>query len=581
MNKKLFLLILIPSLLIVGGYLFIRYTLGVTIARDGEKIATVKETDSASTKKSLSLNLRPLIIERLQQLVAKTSNNIYALSIGDMKADVLASTASFQNVVLKPDKKRADSLNELRIAPAEIFAFSFPKFEVEGINFDDILTEKTMDYKLVKLTNPVFEIYRNKNDTKEIKEDFTQRFLKEMKKLSVQNLIVEGGRIIIHNKGRSNVLKDVTINMKDILVDSATRNDRSRFLFAKKASLSFKDYKAEMSKGQYNLAIDKVNVEVPEQKLTLANLSFNSPLNKKEFSSRQKFSKEYFQFSFPSVTLNGVDWWKLVNEDEVVAKEITINSGKLLIYLDRSLPPRSKMGNFPVDLLMKLAMKINIDRLKTNDLDFAYEEYNPLSQQSGTIHVNNISMNIANVSNRTGKGLSPVTVNGNGLLMGKIPVKADFTFNRENYKSGGFTARISSDKDFDGTMINSFAMPMGMVKIEKGELQKLDANIQGDQLQASGDITVLYKDLKLFPLEKDKGEKELDKKGVTSLVANAFVLKKDNPKEGEEIRKVQAAFKRIPEGGFFMLVWKTIMTGTLKTIGAPTRIANKTVSNSK
>jgi hypothetical protein len=56
--------------------------------------------------------------------------------------------------------------------------------------------------------------------------------------------------------------------MKDILVDSATRNDRSRFLFAKKASLSFKDYKAEMGKGQYNLAIAKVNVEVPEQKLT-------------------------------------------------------------------------------------------------------------------------------------------------------------------------------------------------------------------------------------------------------------------------------------------------------------------------
>jgi hypothetical protein len=48
-----------------------------------------------------------------------------------------------------------------------------------------------MDYKLVKLTNPVFEIYRNTNDTKEIKEDFTQRFLKEMKKLSVQNLIVD------------------------------------------------------------------------------------------------------------------------------------------------------------------------------------------------------------------------------------------------------------------------------------------------------------------------------------------------------------------------------------------------------
>jgi hypothetical protein len=47
--------------------------------------------------------------------------------------------------------------------------------------------------------------------------------------------------------------------------------------------------------------------------------------------------------------------------------------------------------------------------------------------------------------------MSPVTVNGNGMLMGKIPVKADFTFNRENYQSGRFTARINSDKYFDGT----------------------------------------------------------------------------------------------------------------------------------
>jgi len=81
-------------------------------------------------------------------------------------------------------------------------------------------------------------------------------------------------------------------------------------------------------------------------------------------------------------------------------------------------------------------------------------------------------------------------------------------------------------------------------------------------------------------LEKDRGEKELDKKGVTTLFANMFVLKKDNPKKGEELQKEQATFKRIPEGGFFMLVWKTILTGALKTVGAPPKIANKTVNAS-
>ena len=238
------------------------------------------------------------------------------------------------------------------------------------------------------------------------------------------------------------------------------------------------------------------------------------------------------------------------------------------------------MGNFPVQLLMKLPIKINIGRLKVNNLDLAYEEYNPISKQSGTINMDNVNMDIANVSNLKERAPKPVTVNGTAMFMGKIPIKADFIFSRANYKSGAFTARITSDKDFDGSLVNSFAMPLGLVKIDKGELQKIEASLKGDHLQASGDVTLAYNDLKLLLLEKDKGEKKLDKKGVTTLFANLFVLKKDNPKKGEELQKEQAEFKRIPEGGFFMLVWKTILTGVLKTVGAPPNIANKSVNSS-
>ena len=584
MNKKLFLLILIPALIIIGVYVFIRYSLKTTVHR-GDNISMGKnQTDSASAKQSSALDLRPLFIERLKQLVAKTSDNVYDLSVGELKIDILASTASFENVVLKPDKKRADSLNRLGLAPAETFSFSFENLQVEGINFDDAITSKTMNYKLVKLTNPVFEIYRKPTDAreaKEIKEDFTQRFLKEMQKLSVQNLMITGGKVIIHNKGKSTVLKDVSINMQDILIDSATRIDPSRFLFAKKASLGFKDYKVETGNGKYTVAIDKVNVEAPGQTLTLVNFSLSSPLGKKEFSGRQTFAKEYYQVAFPSLIMKGVNWWSLLNEEEVVAKEINIPGGKVSIYLDRSKPPASRMGNFPAQLLMKLPLKISVDRLKANDLDFSYEEFNPISQQSGTILLNDVSMNIANVSNMNIKGAKPVTVNGKAMLMGKVPINAAFVFSLQKYQAGDFTAQISAKKAFDGTLINSFLMPMGMLKIERGNLQKLEANIRGNELNASGDVTILYQDLKINLLRKDNGDKDLDKKGVTSFLANTFLLKKDNPKAGNAVRTTQAEFKRIPEGGFFTLVWKTIMTGALKTIGAPAKIANKTVSGVK
>ena len=166
-------------------------------------------------------------------------------------------------------------------------------------------------------------------------------------------------------------------------------------------------------------------------------------------------------------------------------------------------------------------------------------------------------------------------VTGSALLMHKVPVQAKFRFDMDNYQEGNFTASISSGLAFDGSLLNSFAMPLGLMKLEKGELQKLQATMQGNELGASGETLILYKDLKLSLLEKDKDKPGLNKKHVTSLLANTLVVKDDNPKKGKAPRREKAQFKRDPEGGFMMLVWKTILECVLNTIGAPQKIAYK------
>jgi hypothetical protein len=342
----------VPALILIGAYAFVRYSVKAAVSQDEEKFSTnIKKADSSAAKQTSTLDLRPVFIERLHQIVARTSNKIYDLSIDSMNLYDLASTAVFYNVVLKPDKERAELLEKNGESPEGIYSIKLKKLEVHGVNADDALTQKTMDYKLVRMVNPVFEIFQN-GQTKTSKEDFTQRFLKEMKSLSVKNLVIEGGKVIIHNKGRQKVLNDLSVNMKDILVDSTTRADKKRFLFAKTANLSFRNYKTLPDKDEYSLAIDKVNIEATSQKLILTGLSFQSALDKKEFSRRQKSAKEYFRFSVPSVTLSGVDWWRIINEEEITAEELTINNGKLFVYLDRSLTPKSRVGSFPVQLLL-------------------------------------------------------------------------------------------------------------------------------------------------------------------------------------------------------------------------------------
>jgi len=584
MKKGLFFIFLIACVLIIGGYLFIRFSLQSSVNKDAKSLSTEKTGSDTSKVSNSPLDLRPLFIARMQQLIKNSSNGLYDLSVGDMEIDILQSTVELKDVTLTPADTAMAFLVKSNLAPDDVFKASFKTVRIEGINLDEAVSSKTMDFKIIRLVQPVIEVRHKKRSYNENddKEDFSKRILKQMEKIAIGKLIIEKGTIISYNddkKGKQNKLNNVSVNMMDILIDSATRKDKDRFLFSRAATLSFQDYVTKTTEGLYNLKIGGVTIKAPQQVITLQNLSIQSLFSKEQFVKKMANSKELYDFTAPSITVKNVNWWRLLNEEQLVADELKLSGGKLKIYLDRSLPPKNKMGSFPNQLIMKIPMKINIAKTKVNNLDFSYEEYNPVSKQSGIVYIDDIALDITNLNNMQvkGKAAKPLTVKGSSLFMHTVPLTAEFNFSMANYKSGKFSAKFSAG-GFDGSLVNSFAMPMGMAKIEKGTIQKVEAQMQGDQCGANGDVLIMYKDLKLSLLEKDKGEKKLDKKGFTTLVANLFILKKDNPKDGKEVRNEKAEFKRIPEGGFFMLIWKTVMIGTLKTIGAPTKIAKKTVS---
>ncbi len=575
MSRKLFFILLVPTVLLVAGYLYLHLSLSKTNKTEEKTTGKTETTDSLGGQKVSKADLRPLFITRMQQLLKKSSNGLYDLTIGDMTIDVLTSTIALLDVTVKRDEI---ILNELRKAgelPQNIFDLSFQKLVIDGINIDDAITSKTMDYRVIRLVNPVIHVYRNpvKNKQKESPEDFSQRFLKEMTKLAIERLAIEGGTIISHDtKNTTNKLNEVSVNMNNVLLDSTTRTDKSRFLFAKEATISFSNYVTQTKDGLYTFRIGRGTITAPQQQASLQNLSFTSPLSREQFMKRQKIAKELYNLTLASATLSNIDWWALFNGEELAADEMLAKAGKLTIYCDRSLPPRSRVGNFPNQLLAKLPLKMKINTLRVQNLDLAYTEYNPGSKQTGTVYLDNIELNGTNLSTTKGK---PVMMKGTALLMHKIPLSADFTFNMRNPESGAFTANILVDENFEGGLLNAFTVPLGMLKVEQGSLQKLQASMKGDQSKATGNVLMLYKDLKIHLMEKDKGKAALDKKNVTTFLANLFVIKNDNPKKGSEPRKETASYRRDANGGFFMLIWKTVLVGALKTIGVPEKLAYK------
>jgi hypothetical protein len=330
----------------------------------------------------------------------------------------------------------------------------------------------------------------------------------------------------------------------------------------------------QTSDGLYNFKIGDAFVNATQKKVELKNLSYTSPLSKKEFIAKQKEAKEKYDISLPVVTIHGVEWWPAFNGEEISAGKVELKGGEVSIYSDRSLPPKNKMGNFPNQMLAKLPIKVDVDKLAVRDLDIIYEEYSPKSEQSGALHVNNIAMNITSLTNKRGsKG--PVVAEGTALLMKEIPVKARFTFDMAKAKEGVFTATLRMDS-FDARTMNPLAEPLGLTKVNRGEVHSIEATIQGNEHKASGKVLLLYDKLKVSLLKKKKGDEELKKKHLLSFLANVFIIRNNNPwwLTGKTQKK-EAYLERDPEAGFMSLVWKTAFIGMLKTAGAPEKVAKK------
>jgi hypothetical protein len=265
-----------------------------------------------------------------------------------------------------------------------------------------------------------------------------------------------------------------------------------------------------------------------------------------------------------------------MNNENFVADKVNINNPRLKVFLDRSLPSRNKMGNFPHQLLMRLPKQVYIKKLQVRNMDLAYEENNPKSEESGTLYFDKANLDISNMTNIPLyiKQKKHTTINGTANFMRRVPFKAYFSFDLANYKQGNFSADLKIN-GFDGDLVNGLAVPLGLFKIEKGKVESAKVHVQGNQHKTKGKVLLLYEDLKLSLYEKEQDEKGLDKRGLMGLFANTFVIKNDNPHKNEAPREVNTEFQRDPHGGFLNLVWKTTLTGVLETIGVNPKLASK------
>ncbi|HSV10848.1 MAG TPA: hypothetical protein VLI68_08765, partial [Hanamia sp.] len=280
--KKLALIFIVIILIAGGGYFYIRFV-----------VLKAKDFEPDYSKSKSVADLRPALIAKLQQLVKDASGGLYDLSVVKIDPHISDLSIDISGAVLTPDSANIKNLDKSHTLPDDVFKISLSSLHIDGIHIKDLLSKDHLSLKHILINAPIIEVYyqekwynkplRLKNDSMTI----YKRIMKKMKRISIDTIEVKNGTFTMHTGDKNNTtgFNKLSLNMKDVLIDSSTQFDTKRFLFAKQATLSAANFYGTTPDNGYYFKCASVNVSTAENKFTALNFELHPRLNQQQLKS--------------------------------------------------------------------------------------------------------------------------------------------------------------------------------------------------------------------------------------------------------------------------------------------------------
>ncbi|MDZ7900106.1 MAG: hypothetical protein U5N85_19045 [Arcicella sp.] len=246
---------------------------------------------------------------------------------------------------------------------------------------------------------------------------------------------------------------------------------------------------------------------------------------------------------------------KLFEDKKTYAETLKINHGNVTIFTDTRdfhTPKESNYRPYPHQPFKDLPAKFFIEKMKIQNLNITYSEYNPETDLVGNVDFSHVNGTFSNLTNDT----IPLSKNPHCLvslkakLMNKADMHLKFNFNVAS-SNGDFTTSgkvLNMRRDCVNHVIKSLAM----AKADDVFVQEFSFNMKGDKYGLNGTSTLIYRDLKVSFFKNKDEDKTLKKRKFLSFFANTFAVKDSNPIRKKPLRIATIKYRRIPKKRFFI-----------------------------
>lgn len=312
----------------------------------------------------------------------------------------------------------------------------------------------------------------------------------------------------------------------------------------------------------YLLSFNGLKLNNKKGNINIKQLLVKPQLSESVFFKKSHVQADRFDMLFSDINLDGVNFKKLINENILNIKTVSLQP-VIKIFNDRTLPVDSSITivPYPQVSLINFAFPFYVEKISIYNGAVYYKEKAKKTALTGTVNFIKINAFIDNTTN------IPIKIKENNILtlkattqfLGVATLKTEWQLPL-NVKDTTFivTGKLGS---MDASALNKITTPLAMASVSKGKINELTFNLKCTNYKTQGQVVFLYNNLKVNVLKMN--DDTLKKKGFITLLANTFI-KNDNP-IGSNIYIGNIDYKRDIKKSFFNLLWKSIFEGVKKT----------------
>lgn len=515
----------------------------------------------------------PILAEKVKVTVLASTDSLYVADFKDADFHILQGKLVIHNITVKPNMAVYNRNARLNYAPNNLYRLQVKKLVIKHMHPLRLYFDDKLDIGQIILSAPELQVtYRLNHKTDSLPKDRLnawQRIRPMLKSIHIGQVMLNDVKFKYSDYSGHRLdiseLKEMNLTGNDLLIDSTTQNDKSRFYYFKDVQIELNNFKRSDSSGLYYYQVKQLRFSTLSSRLQANGLSV-LPADEAVFLSRN--IRNRYAFYADTLQADSFDFKTYNKYRSLYTSKIQVTRGNFSVLTNTAAPASkgNRLRSFPNVAIQQLANTVKIDTIALQHINFTYKGYGKRSHKPGQVTFNNTSGLILNITNH------PAALKRNNLcqmqftsqLMNEGALSTNATFNlTDSAKSYTYRGSLGS---MNLNKLNPVTMPFALVKIASGRLQHFNFDITGNRHVSHGKVTLLYNDLRIRLLKTDSTRYR--KRTIISMMANAMIVKHNNPDTiGAQPRSYDVTYVRQPDTPFFKSVWKTLAMGIKSTAG--------------